>query len=142
MAHILVVEDDPNNALVFEAVLKRIGKFEVTVSENVDEILSLCRSGKIDLVIMDVSLTQSYYQGKKVDGLEITRLLKNDETAERIPVLLATAHAMKGEKERFLAASGADGYVTKPVLDHHALVRQIGELIQKSKETVTHGPTA
>ncbi|HAK97354.1 MAG TPA: hypothetical protein DCM87_20785 [Planctomycetes bacterium] len=134
MAHILVVEDDPNNALVFDAVLKRIGRFDVTVSENVDEILSLCRAGKIDLVLMDVSLKQSFYGGAKVDGLDITRLLKKEPSCAGIPVLLATAHAMQGDTGRFLTASSADGLVTKPVLDHHALVRQIRELIQRSRQ--------
>lgn len=135
MAHVLVVEDDPNNALVFEAVLKRIGNFEVTVSEDVDEILSLCATGRIDLVLMDVSLKRSFYRGAKVDGLDITRLLKNDASCATIPVLLATAHAMEGDSGRFLAASSADGMVTKPILDHRALVRQIGELIQHSTQS-------
>ena len=134
MAHILVVEDDPNNAFVFDAVLKRIGNFEVTVSENVEEIMSLCEAGKIDLVLMDVSLRQSFYRGAKVDGLDITRLLKNLPSCADIPVLLATAHVMQGDTERFLTASSADGLVTKPILDHHGFVRRIRELIEHSRE--------
>lgn len=135
MPHILVVEDDPNNALVFEAVLKRIGKFDVTVSEDVDEILALCASGRINLVLMDVSLKHSYYRGARVSGLEITRLLKSDADCGAIPVLIATAHAMQGDTGRFLAASRADGMVTKPVLDHHALIRQIKDLIAHSTQS-------
>jgi CheY-like chemotaxis protein len=129
MARILVVEDDVNNAKVLRAVLRRIGGFEVSVTENVDEIFSLVRGGAVDLVIMDVSLSNSYFDEERLDGLEITRRLKDDPLARTVPVVLATAHAMTGDRERFLTASGADGYVTKPVLDHHALVDRIRELI-------------
>jgi len=138
MARILVVEDDVNNARVFEAVFRRLGGFEVTVSEDVEEILSLCRKGGIDLVVMDVSLVGSFYKGEKVDGLAITRLLKGDPVTSSIPVLLATAHAMKGDRERFLTESGADGYVSKPILDHHGLIRQVRTMIADREPTSAH----
>jgi CheY-like chemotaxis protein len=133
MDHVLVVEDDINNALVFKALLSRLGGFEVTVTEDVEEILRLCRSGSVSLVIMDVSLSQSVRDGEKLNGIDITRLLKNDEQARHIPVMLATAHAMKGDRERFLAASGAEGYVTKPVVNHRELIQQIRELIAAAR---------
>ena len=133
MPYILVVEDDPNNALVFEAILRRIGGFDVGVTEDVDEIIESCRSGKVDLVIMDVSLTQSFFNGEKVDGLDIAKLLKEDDECKNIPVLLATAHAMKGDKERFLTMSGADGYITKPVMDHRGFVDTVKALILESE---------
>lgn len=75
MPHILVVEDDPINARLFTSTLVKFGQFEVTVSENVDEILALVRSDQIDLVIMDVSLSNSSYEGHRVDGLEISKLI-------------------------------------------------------------------
>ncbi|MBN1419975.1 MAG: response regulator [Planctomycetes bacterium] len=129
MAHILVVEDDVNNARVFEAVFRRLGGFEVTVSEDVEQILALCRGGNVDLVVMDVSLVSSFYKGEKVDGLAVTRILKGEPSTASIPVLLATAHAMKGDRERFLSESGADGYISKPILDHHGLVNQVRSMI-------------
>jgi len=129
MTSVLVVEDDASNAQVFRAILKRIGGFEVTVTEDVEEILTLVGARAVDLVIMDVSLSNSVYEGEKLDGLAITRLLKSGGIVQDIPVLLATAHAMAGDRERFLAASGADGYVTKPVVDHHGLIAQIRDLV-------------
>ena len=133
MEQILVVEDDRNNAQVFEALLRRIGGFAVIVSENVPEILSACRSDRVDLVIMDISLSRSYYEGRKLDGLGITRLLKADPATRRIPVVLATAHAMRGDKERFLSESGADGYVSKPVVNPREFVAEIRRMIRESK---------
>ncbi len=53
---------------------------------------------------MDVSLTNSRYQGEPVDGLQLTRMLKGDPETAHLPVLLVTAHAMQGDRERFLEA--------------------------------------
>lgn len=136
MAHILVVEDDPNNAMVFVAVLNRLGGFEVTVEENVDKILEASRSGTVDLIIMDVSLTQSFYEGKKVNGLEITKVLKADDECKDIPVILATAHAMKGDKERFLSDCGAEDYITKPIMDHENFIEKVKNQLTLKEKTV------
>jgi len=128
---ILVVEDDPMNAKLFHLMLTRRAGFEVEVTEDAERVLEYARSGRIDLIIMDVSLSNSRIQGKAVDGLEITRRIKADPTARKIPVLLATAHAMKGSRERFLAESGADDYVSKPIVSGEDLVSRIRALIGK-----------
>jgi CheY-like chemotaxis protein len=90
----------------------------------------------VDLVIMDVSLSNSRLEGKSVDGLEITRRLKADPATRQIPVLLATAHAMKGSKEKFLKESGADGYISKPIVSADELLQQIETLIAKRGHAV------
>ena len=89
---ILLVEDDPINVKFIEVVLTRMGGYEVVVSEDVDEILALAKGGTLAGIIMDISLARSSYQGKKVDGIFITNLLKADAETKTIPVLLATAH--------------------------------------------------
>ncbi len=129
MAFILVVEDDMNNAMVFQTLLKRLGNHETEITEDVDEIFRKCRSGAVDLVIMDVSLTNSTHEGRKVNGLEITKLLKNDEACRNIPVVLATAHAMHGDKERFLKESGANGYLEKPIMDPNVFIGKVDAML-------------
>jgi len=126
---IMVVEDDPMNAKFFELTLKRRGKFEVIVTEDADQVLQLARQGSIDMIVMDVSLYNSYYNGERVDGIMLSRLIKKDEASKEIPILLATAHAMKGEQEAFLKESGADGYVSKPVIDPNEFIRKVNDLI-------------
>lgn len=126
---IMVVEDDPMNAKFFELTLKRRGNFDVIVTENVDQIFALIRQGVIDMIVMDVSLTNSYYNGERVDGITLSRLIKQDNSSGEIPILLATAHAMKGEQEAFLKESGADGYVSKPVIDPNRFIMKVNELI-------------
>lgn len=126
---IMVVEDDPMNAKFFELTLKRRGNFEVIVTEDADQVLQLARQGSIDMIVMDVSLYNSYYNGERVDGIILSRLIKKHKASKEIPILLATAHAMKGEQEAFLKESGADGYVSKPVIDPNEFIRKVNDLI-------------
>ncbi len=133
MARILIVEDDPDAELIMERVLRKMGGHQTTVTEDPEEALKLCRAGEVDLVLMDVSLQRSSYQGKPVDGLEITRLLKSDDRTAHLPVLLVTAHAMRGDRERFLEASGADGYVTKPIADYDRFLKTVNGLLSRGE---------
>ncbi|MEO0853865.1 MAG: response regulator [Cyanobacteria bacterium J06648_11] len=126
----MLVEDDPLNARVFEAVLKSRGGFEVTKSQNVEEILALAQGLEVDIILMDVSLSQSTYKGEPVNGIRITQMLKANSSSQSIPVILVTAHAMQGDRENFLAESGAEDYIAKPVVDHQGMVDKINVLIQ------------
>lgn len=125
MITLLLVEDDAFNARVFEKVLSKRGGFEVILSQNVEEILSLCRSGRIHGLLLDVSLSQSTYQGEAVDGICIAQILKGDPQTASIPIILVTAHAMRGDREAFLSQSQAQGYIAKPVVDHQSMIDQV-----------------
>ncbi|BDU76790.1 response regulator [Mesoterricola sediminis] len=125
---ILIVEDDPINVKFMKVVLVRKGGFEVVVSEDVYEILDLARSGTLSAVIMDISLTRSVHEGRNVDGIYITRLLKADPATRGIPVILATAHAMTGDRERFLAETGAEHYLAKPLHDPDHFLAEVNRV--------------
>ncbi|MBF2057380.1 MAG: response regulator [Cyanobacterium sp. T60_A2020_053] len=125
MTTILIVEDDPINLKVFSKILSKRGGFDIIGTENVKEIIDVTTSGKVDLILMDVSLSNSFYDDKPVDGIRITQLIKADQISENIPVILITAHAMQGDKEYFLELSGADGYITKPIVSQDEFVSQI-----------------
>jgi two-component system, cell cycle response regulator DivK len=125
MIRALVVEDDAHNAVLFKKLLEKRCGCVVTVTESVEVILDACRNGNVELVIMDVSLNNSRWDGKPINGVEICRLLKQDPATAAIPVLLATAHAMRGDAEALLAESGADDYVAKPIVDHEQFVARI-----------------
>lgn len=133
---IMIVEDDPMNAKLFQLVLTRKGNYAIEITEDPARVIEEIKAGTVDLVIMDVSLSNSKLDGKSVDGLEITRRLKADPATRQIPVLLATAHAMKGSKEKFLKESGADGYVSKPIVSADELLQQIETLIAKRSHAV------
>ncbi|TMQ68262.1 MAG: response regulator [Candidatus Eisenbacteria bacterium] len=129
MRHVIVVEDDPLNALLFHKLLERRGGYRVTLTESPEEVLRLAREGA-DLVLLDVSLTDSFWEGRHVGGVDICRLLKSDPACAKIPAVLATAHAMRGDEERLLSESGADGYVAKPLVDHEAFLTLIRGLLR------------
>jgi two-component system, cell cycle response regulator DivK len=129
MTTVLIVEDDPINYRVFSKILTKRGGLEVKGTEDVEEVLKFAVSGEVDIILMDVSLANSVYEGQPVDGIKITQMLKsNPETAE-LPVILVTAHAMQGDRENFLKQSGADGYISKPVVDHQQFIDQIISLV-------------
>jgi CheY-like chemotaxis protein len=133
---ILVVEDDPMNAKLFQLILARKAGYAVEVTEDPAHVLEVVRAGGADLIIMDVSLSNSAWDGVPVDGLEITRRLKLDPEARHVPILLATAHAMKGSKEKFLQESGADDYISKPIVSADELIQRIQTLLGKRSHVV------
>ena len=121
---IVIVEDDPMNALVMSKILTRLGGHDVTVLESVEKVLALVRADSVDVVVMDVSLSNTEFEGRPIDGIEFTRLLKSD-SRRAVPILLATAHAMKGDAERLMCESGADAYIAMPISDPQAFVAKV-----------------
>ncbi|HMC37885.1 MAG TPA: response regulator [Actinomycetota bacterium] len=124
MRHVIVVEDDPVNARLFRTLLERRCGCRVTLTESADEAVSAAREGA-DVIIMDVSLRDSTFEGVAMTGVDICRVLKGDPQTACIPVVLATAHAMRGDEESLLKESGADDYVSKPILDLEAFANKI-----------------
>lgn len=134
MKTVLIVEDDLINARVFSKILTKRGGLEVKHTENVDEVMQIAQTGAADIILMDVSLAHSMYQGKPVDGIKITQMLKADPQTAGLPIILVTAHAMQGDRENFLKQSGADDYISKPVVDHQQFVDQVMALLPRELE--------
>ena len=125
MKTVLVVEDNEINWKVFERILTKRGGLAAKHTEDVETVMQLAQSKQADLILMDIALANSYYEGKAVDGIKITQMLKaNPETAD-LPIILVTAHGSDNDREYFLQKSGADGYISKPVIDYKAFVAEI-----------------
>ena len=105
-ALILIVEDNEANRLLAGAVLEREG-YRVEMAGNADEALQKLATGSPDLILMDVQMPG-------MDGLTLTRRLKDDQRTAVIPVVALTALAMTGDRERTLEA-GCAGYISKPI---------------------------
>jgi CheY-like chemotaxis protein len=116
---VLAIEDDPGNKLVLANIFKLSGCIDAIFEENGDAILDIIKTCTVDLVLMDITLTNSFLHGEPVDGLELTRQIKKIDCAPYPPppVVLLTAHCMAGDADRFLNASGADAYIAKPLQD-------------------------
>jgi two-component system, cell cycle response regulator DivK len=129
---ILIVEDHPLVAKFYRMALERAGGFTCLVTEDVPEMIGAVESGRADLAILDISLRGSEWQGRPIDGLELARILKQ-RAPRPFPIVLATAHAMRGDRERLLEASGADAYLEKPIYDAEQLVGVVRRLLTPSE---------
>ena len=106
---ILVVEDNDMNMQLVEFLLEE-GGYDIVKATSGEEALALTREtngGAPDLILMDIHLPG-------MDGLSVVRAMKEDTRTARIPILALTAHAMRGDRDRFLEA-GCDGYISKPI---------------------------
>jgi CheY-like chemotaxis protein len=103
---ILVVDDNAVNLKLVE-VLLRVEGYEVRTATEASEVLDVLRTFRPRLILMDLQLPG-------VDGLELTRALKQDPATRDIPVVALTAYAMKGDEQKALGA-GCDGYIAKPI---------------------------
>jgi len=106
--NILLAEDNAVNQLVATRLLEKRGH-RVIVAANGREALAALEEGAFDLVFMDVQMPE-------MDGLEaVAAIRKKEQLSGKHQVVIAlTAHAMKGDEQRCLAA-GMDGYLTKPI---------------------------
>ena len=132
MSHVLVVEDDPVNAMLFRVILEKRGGHQVSVTESPEEVLRLIAARSVDLLILDVSLAHSKYEGKPINGVELCQMLKRSPETAEVPVILATAHAMRGDAEELMRDSGADDYVAKPITDHAEFVEQVARRLRRA----------
>ena len=129
MARVLVVEDNPLVAKFYRMALERVAGYEVTCLEDVELILQKVGAAAFDIAIVDVSLRNCRYGGRLIDGLALTHLIREIPAGIKMPILLATAHAMEGDRQRLLAASGADAYLEKPIYDPNILINKLKELM-------------
>ena len=109
MAKILLIEDEPDNRDLIVMTLEMAGH-RVEHAVTGEDGITQARASLPDLVLMDLSLAGG------IDGLEATRFLRADSSFDRTPIVALTAHAMRGDREKALAA-GCDDYITKPITD-------------------------
>jgi CheY-like chemotaxis protein len=119
MRKVLVVEDvDFNRELIVQLLED---KYEVIEAVNGQQGVELAERERPELILMDLSLPV-------MDGWEATRRLKANADLRAIPIIALTAHAMKGDKEKALAA-GCDDYLVKP-LDEDELMARIAKYLK------------
>jgi two-component system cell cycle response regulator DivK len=115
MKRIAVVEDNPDNRLLVQAILEDL--YEISEYESGPAALEGFGRERPDLVLLDISLPG-------MDGTEVLRHIRAEVRLRDLPVVALTAHAMAGDRERYLAL-GFNDYVTKPILDEDELLAAI-----------------
>lgn len=114
---ILYVEDNFQNKRLVRKILTAKG-YEVLEAEDGKQGVEMAFDEQPDLILMDISIPG-------IDGIEATRLIKENPDTRHIPIVALTANAMRGDRERFLAA-GCDDYLPKPISTPD-LMRVLGE---------------
>jgi len=104
---VAIVEDNPDNRLLVSIVLG--DEYDTREFETALEALDAFGEETPDIVLLDIALPG-------MDGLELLRLMRTHRTLAGVPVIALTAHAMRGDRERYIAA-GCDDYVSKPIED-------------------------
>lgn len=120
--NILLVEDDPINQVTVARILERSGS-RIGIAANGVECLGKIKKTDYDLILMDIQMPQ-------MDGVEAVqriRAMEEETTGRHIPIIALTAHALEGDREKFLAA-GMDAYVAKPI-NIQELFARISDLV-------------
>ncbi|WP_080801696.1 PAS domain-containing hybrid sensor histidine kinase/response regulator [Desulfamplus magnetovallimortis] len=123
-ARVLLVEDNPINQEVALEFLKDAG-IVTRVANNGEECLKMLDSDTFDLVLMDIQMPI-------LDGLETTRIIRNQKKLISLPIIAMTAHAMAGDREKSIDA-GMNGHLNKPV-DHFELYKILQQFISDKKK--------
>jgi two-component system cell cycle response regulator DivK len=125
MKRIAVVEDNPDNRLLVQVILE--SQYQIDEYETGFAALEGLRKQKPDLVLLDISLPE-------MDGSEVLRRIRADQQLADLPVIALTAHAMAGDREKFLS-TGFNEYVTKPIVDESLLLGAIERLLNGKAST-------
>ena len=133
---ILLVDDDHLLARGTAKLIQRLGGHQVAITDEPEEIFQQCRSGEVDVVLMDVNLPAAQWEGKDVSGADIAYLLKSDPQTADIPVILITAYAMLSEQQHLVEVSQADDFFAKPITDYEALLGAITKLQEARQQRV------
>jgi two-component system cell cycle response regulator DivK len=116
---IAVIEDNVDNRLLIDAILG--DSYVLDEYATGTEALAMMPTRPPALVLLDVSLPG-------LDGLDVLARMRRDAALRGVPVVAVTAHAMAGDRERYLAA-GFDGYVPKPIVDDRVLIDTVERLL-------------
>jgi CheY-like chemotaxis protein len=124
---ILLVEDDHINQIVLTTMLQKRGH-TVYIANNGSEALKIFAEKKYDMILMDIQMPI-------MDGIEATKSIREREGGtSHIPIIALTAHALKGDRERFLSI-GMDGYISKPV-QMEELFQTLDRVLAQDEETL------
>jgi len=123
VTRIALVEDNPDNRLLVRAILDEL--YDIEEYESGPEALDGIRAERPALVLLDISLPG-------MDGTAVLAELRADPATQHLPVIALTAHAMAGDREKYLGL-GFDAYLTKPIVDEHVLIDAIARLLEPGR---------
>ena len=125
---IVIIEDDLFLQDFYRFFFKKVGG-EVIILEDGDAIINVIETTIIDLIIIDINLRNTFLNSKKVDGIQLSRWIKEKYRSLRIPIILITAFPPSSFGGTLLEDSLADDYLLKPIVDYNILIEKINNLV-------------
>ena len=119
---VAVVEDNPDNRMLVQALLE--DRYEMSEYETGVEAVEGLPDDIPDVILLDISLPE-------MDGTEVLAWLRDRDDLKDVPVIALTAHAMAGDREKYLSI-GFNDYVTKPILDEDVLIDAIERCLSQT----------
>jgi len=126
---VVVVEDDELASQLYQFYFQRYG-IKSFISDNASEVIDFVKREKVGLLIMDINLTNTYIDGKKVDGLQFTKYLKNNEITKHIPIMYVTGTNIDYDKQTETIYNDSVDVITKPIINFKAFIQKINRYLE------------
>lgn len=106
MKTVLIIEDNENNLYMMRFILTKLGHIVLEARDGATGV-DLAKKNRPDLILMDIQLPV-------LDGYAATRMIREDDTLKKVPIIAVTSDAMVGDREKTIEA-GCTAYVEKPI---------------------------
>jgi len=125
---LIVVEDDIITQKFYSIFFNKNG-YQTLITDDGDEVFNSLINEDIGLILMDINLSNTYLNGEKIDGIQLSKYIKTNKKFLNVPLVLVTAYSLSNQIKQLLFDSKAEDIITKPILDYNLFLNKINSLI-------------
>lgn len=126
--NILIVEDDALLHQFYHYIFDRAG-YNIFIIEDGEKIIEKLLNENIHLIIMDINLKNTYLDGRKTDGIKLSRHIKLNAETSNIPIVLVTAYTISSKCNKLMDESLAEMVIVKPIVNYNSFLSTINKMI-------------
>lgn len=128
MKKLIVVEDDIITQKFYSIFFNKNG-YQTLITDDGDKVFDSLINEDIGLILMDINLSNTYLNGEKIDGIQLSKYIKTNKKFLNVPLVLVTAYSLSNQIKQLLFDSKAEDIITKPILDYNLFLNKINSLI-------------
>jgi CheY-like chemotaxis protein len=128
MKKLIVVEDDIITQKFYSIFFNKNG-YQTLITDNGDKVFNALINEDIGLILMDINLSNTYLNGEKLNGIQLSKYIKTNKKFLNVPLVLVTAYSLSNQIKQLLYDSKAEDIITKPILDYNLFLNKINSLI-------------